>query len=281
MALQQAKPKAEALNAHVIAEGKWFTEYKKKNKVGNLTNYNEYKSFINKFEVYTRKEGIKLEKERQKLGTMEEVDERLKNYALMASTIDKCIKSISPDKSYAHLLNCLIILQANLLEWENVHNVKCFGSQAEWTAIDLILGKIVLANFPDPLKDEFERMFHLDYDGEKLINISRIFTFMHECIDNCMLSNVSNSSCSKSSSDQRESSEPSLSTNSVVMSSSPSPEDKFKPCVVCKSTSHALSNCDNCSYYEDSSVSPEGKFKPCVFCVSTSHASSNCDNYSS
>ena len=39
LAPQQAKPKAEVLNTHVIAECKWLTEFKKKNKVGNLIDY--------------------------------------------------------------------------------------------------------------------------------------------------------------------------------------------------------------------------------------------------
>ena len=65
-----------------------------------------------------------------------------------------------------------------------------------------------------------------------------------------MRNNGSNSGSSKSSSKQAEFPNSSLSTNSVVMSSSPSLEDKFKPCVFCKSTSHASSNCDNYSSYE-------------------------------
>ena len=143
---QQAKPKAEALNAQVIAQGKWLTEFKKKNKVGDLIDYDEYKSFIKKFEGYTKKEGIKLCKKWQKLSNEEQTEDRNKSFRLIANAISECIKSITSAKSLGHLLYCLISLEANLIVLQNVYDFECLG-EGEWTSTDLILGQMAFASF--------------------------------------------------------------------------------------------------------------------------------------
>ena len=55
LAPQQAKPKAEVLNVQDSIQGPCLTEFKKKNKVGNLINYDEYRSFISEFKAFIKK----------------------------------------------------------------------------------------------------------------------------------------------------------------------------------------------------------------------------------
>ena len=166
-------------------------------------------------------------------------------YKLIIGAINVCLMDSTSDISYADILNYLILLQTNMMELQNVYDHECF-KYGEWITTDIIISCTVLAKLPDPLEQELRKY----YPGRINMQLPEIFDHMHKCVQNVESSNVSNSSTSKPSSDKAEFSSSSLSTNSVVMSSSPSPEGKFKPCVFCVSTSHASSNCDNCSSYE-------------------------------
>ena len=120
-----------------------------------------------------------------------------------------------------------------------------------WREERTALSYMVLAILPDPFRKEIEKKnpgcTGWSYYG---ISLYKIFRDMHECVQNCMSRNVSNSSSSKLSSDQTKSSDSSLAQNAVGMSCSASPEGKFKPCLFCESISHASSNCDNYSSCE-------------------------------
>ena len=143
------------LAIEITAQGPCLTKFKKKHKVGNLANYNEYKKFIKKFEAFTKEERIKRDEEFQELRENDQdpyEGENQSRFALIGSAIHECIKNITPDKSYANLLNYLISWQANLIVLQNVYDFESNLRDNEVTVADLITGKIAFANFPDPLK---------------------------------------------------------------------------------------------------------------------------------
>ena len=149
---------------------------------------------------------------------------------MRATAIFQNMKNLESLESYADILRELATLQANLIDHQGGKEFSWEDSEARTP-----LSYIVFNSLPVPFRKELENYSPGHFGG---ISVYKIFKYMHKCVRNIESKNVKNSS-SNDSNDQIKHSDSSLSTNSVVMSSSASPEGNFKHCVFCKSTIHA------------------------------------------